>query len=75
MTFSVLMESLPHFFAACFCGKGSKAERAFNKQLEREREACECPEEFREVRRERDRMRQRNSCLYRKYGLKGQQER
>ena len=50
-------------------------ERAFNEQLEREREACERSEELAEVRRERDMMRQRNSRLCRKYGLKGRRER
>lgn len=50
-------------------------ERAFNEQLEREREACERGEELADVRRERDMMRQRNSRLCRKYGLKGKRER
>ena len=50
-------------------------ERAFNEQLEREREVCERSEELAEVRRERDMMRQRNSRLCRKYGLKGRRER
>lgn len=50
-------------------------ERAFNEQLERERAACEESAELADVRRERDKMRQRNSRLCRKYGLKGRQER
>ena len=44
-------------------------ERAFNEQLERERRAAEESPEIDEVRRERDKMRQRNSRLCRKYGL------
>ncbi len=50
-------------------------ERAFNEQLERERAACERSDELADVRRERDKMRQRNSRLCRKYGLKGKRER
>lgn len=50
-------------------------ERAFNEQLERERAACERSDELADVRRERDRMRRRNSRLCRKYGLKGKRER
>ena len=50
-------------------------ERAFNEQLERERAACEQSDELADVRRERDMMRQRNSRLCRKYGLKGKRER
>ena len=50
-------------------------ERAFNEQLERERAACEESAELADVRRERDKMRQRNSRLCRKYGLKGRRER
>ena len=50
-------------------------ERAFNEQLERERAACEQSDELAGVRRERDMMRQRNSRLCRKYGLKGKRER
>lgn len=50
-------------------------ERAFNEQLERERAACEESAELADVRRERDMMRQRNSRLCRKYGLKGRRER
>ena len=50
-------------------------ERAFNEQLERERAHAEESAEHEEVRRERDMMRQRNSRLCRKYGLKGRRER
>ena len=50
-------------------------ERAFNEQLERERAHAEASAELEEVRRERDMMRQRNSRLCRKYGLKGRRER
>ena len=50
-------------------------ERAFIEQLERERAACERSDELADVRRERDKMRQRNSRLCRKYGLKGKRER
>lgn len=50
-------------------------ERAFNEQLERERAHAEESTELEEVRRERDMMRQRNSRLCRKYGLKGRRER
>ena len=50
-------------------------ERAFNEQLERERAHAEESAELDEVRRERDMMRQRNSRLCRKYGLKGRRER
>lgn len=46
-------------------------ERAFNEVLERERAAAEDSAELEVVRRERDKMRQRNSRLCRKYGLKG----
>lgn len=46
-------------------------ERAFNEQLEREREAVENGVTIEEIRRERDRLRQRNSRLCRKYGLPG----
>ena len=49
-------------------------ERAFNEQLEREREAVENGATIEEVRRERDRLRQRNSRLCRKYGLPGKRE-
>lgn len=50
-------------------------ERAFNEQLERERAHAEESVELADVRRERDMMRQRNSRLCRKYGLKGRRER
>lgn len=50
-------------------------ERAFNEQLERERVAAEEAADIDDVRRERDMMRQRNSRLCRKYGLKGKRER
>lgn len=46
-------------------------ERAFSEQLEREREAVENGATIEEVRRERDRLRQRNSRLCRKFGLPG----
>lgn len=49
--------------------------RAFNEQLERERAACEESTELADVRRERDKMRQRNSHLCGKYGLKGKRKR
>ena len=48
---------------------------AFNEQLERERAHAEDAADIDDVRRERDRMRQRNSRLRRKYGLKGKRER
>ena len=50
-------------------------ERAFNEQLERERAAAEEAADIDDVRRERDRIRQRNSRMCRKYGLKGKRER
>ena len=50
-------------------------ERAFNEQLESERAAAEDPEAVAGVRRERDRLRQRNSRLCRKYGLAGRRGR
>lgn len=50
-------------------------ERAFNEQLERERAEVEASGELEAARRERDRLRQRNSRLYRKYGLKSRRER
>ncbi len=50
-------------------------ERAFNEQLERERAAAEEAADIDDVRRERDRLRQRNSRMCRKYGLKGKRER
>lgn len=49
--------------------------RAFNEQLERERAACEESTELADVRREWDKMRQRNSHLCGKYGLKGKRKR
>ena len=50
-------------------------ERAFNEQLEAERAAAEDPAAVADVRRERDRLRQRNSRLCRKYGLAGRRGR
>ena len=50
-------------------------ERAFNEQLERERAAAEDAPEIDDVRRERNRVRQLNSRLCRRYGLKGRRER
>ena len=50
-------------------------ERAFNEQLERERFEAEEAAAIDDVRRERDKMRQRNSRLCRKYGLKGRRGR
>ena len=50
-------------------------ERAFNEQLEAERSAAEDDERIAAVRRERDRLRQRNSRLCRKHGLAGRRER
>ena len=44
-------------------------ERAFNERLEREREIIESGAEVEELRHERDKLRQRNSRLCRKYGL------
>ena len=55
--------------------RAEEQERAFNEQLERERAHAEESTELDEVRRERDMMRQRNSRLCRKYGLKGRRER
>lgn len=52
-----------------------KQEWAFNKQLERERAEVEASGELEAARRERDRLRQRNSRLCRKYGLKSRRER
>lgn len=49
-------------------------ERAFNEQLERERIAAEEAPEIDDVRRERDKIQQRNSCLCRKFGLSGRRE-
>ena len=50
-------------------------ERAFNEQLEREGAHAEDAADIDDVRRKRDKMRQRNSRLCRKYGLKGKRER
>lgn len=48
--------------------------RAFNEQLERERAEVEESGELETTRRERDRIRQRNSRPCRKYGLKSRRE-
>ena len=50
-------------------------ERAFNEQLERERSTAEDASDIDDLRRERDMMRQRNSRLCRKYGLKSRRNR
>lgn len=50
-------------------------EIAFNEILQAEREAATDPRTITEIRRKRDRMRQRNSRLARKYGLKSRQQR
>ena len=50
-------------------------ERAFNEQLERERAEIEASGELERTRRERDRLRQRNSRLCRKYGLESRRAR
>lgn len=50
-------------------------ERAFNEQIERERAEVEASGELEPARRERDSLRQRNSRLCRKYGLKSRRER
>ena len=50
-------------------------ERAFNEQLEAERALADGGAEVDAVRRERDKLRQRNSRLCRKYGLPGRRER
>lgn len=50
-------------------------ELAFNEVLEREREEKADASEVAAIRRERNRMRQRNSRLCRKYGLKNRRER
>ena len=50
-------------------------EIAFNEILQAEREAASDEEAIAGIRRERDKMRQRNSRLVRKYGLKGRRER
>ena len=50
-------------------------EIAFNEILQVEREAAADADEVAGIRRERDKMRQRNSRLCRKYGLKGRRSR
>lgn len=50
-------------------------EIAFNETLQREREEKAGADEIADVRRERDRMRQRNSRLCRKFGLKSRRDR
>ena len=50
-------------------------ELAFNELLEREREEKAGEDDIAGIRRERDRMRQRNSRLCRKYGLKSRRDR
>ena len=50
-------------------------EIAFNELLQREREEKASEAEVADIRRERDRMRQRNSRLCRKYGLKSRRDR
>lgn len=50
-------------------------EIAFNEILQAEREAATNPDEIAGIRRERDRIRQRNSRLCRKYGLPTRRER
>ena len=50
-------------------------ELAFNETLQREREEKADAAEVAAIRRERDRMRQRNSRLCRKYGLKSRRDR
>ena len=50
-------------------------EVAFNEILQREREEKADEAEAAAIRRERDRMRQRNSRLCRKYGLKSRRDR
>ena len=50
-------------------------EIAFNEILQEEREAATDPAEIANIRRERDKMRQRNSRLARKYGLPSRRER
>lgn len=50
-------------------------ERAFSEQLERERAEAEDAAEIDDVRRERDRIRQRNSRTCRRYGLKSRRDR
>ena len=50
-------------------------EIAFNELLQREREELAGEDEVADIRRERDKMRQRNSRLCRKYGLRSRRER
>ena len=50
-------------------------EIAFNETLQREREEKADEAEVAQIRRERDRMRQRNSRLCRKFGLKSRRDR
>lgn len=50
-------------------------ERAFNELLQREAEECEAGPEVEAARREYGRLRQQNSRLMRKHGLKGKRER
>ncbi len=50
-------------------------ELAFNETLQREREEKADEAEVAQIRRERDRMRQRNSRLCRKFGLKSRRDR
>lgn len=50
-------------------------ERAFNEILRREAEGCEEGPEIEAARREYARLRQQNSRLMRKFGLKGKRER
>lgn len=50
-------------------------EIAFNEVLQREREEAAGPEEIAEIHRERKRVRQQNSRLCRKYGLKSRRDR
>lgn len=50
-------------------------EIAFNEILQEKREAATDEEAIADIRRERDKMRQRNSRLCRKYGLKRKRER
>jgi len=61
---------------AQFCrGMHLNEEMAFNEILQREREEKADEAEAAAIRRERDRMRQRNSRLCRKYGLKSRRDR
>lgn len=50
-------------------------EQAFNELLEAERRFAENSPEIEAAKRKYDKLRQRNSRLFRKYGLKGKQER